>query len=103
MAERTGKRKEGRVVRGAASWAWSEKGMEEFQFRFKSNTISMSASSAFAAITPTGRSSACFTSAPGPGLFLLHPILPLIAFNVSVRERAEGNSHLHGSEQKIMI
>lgn len=50
--------------------------MEEFQFRFKSNTITRSASSTFIAFMPTSCSSACFTSAPA--LSLLHPALASI-------------------------
>lgn len=72
--ERRRKRREkaGRGVRRADNWARSEKGMEEFQFRFKSNTITTSAPSALATVTPTGCCRAYFYlysrsgSAPAP-------------------------------------
>lgn len=69
-AQRKGRQEKGRQEKGG-QLATERKEMEEFQFRFQSNTITTSGSSAFAAITPTSCGGAAFTSAPA--VFLLHP------------------------------
>ena len=76
------------VEDGGRVWRWADgratvwKEMEEFQFRFQSNTITTSASFAFATITPTSRGGARFTSARG--VFLLQPSAALYCLYMSL-------------------